>query len=345
MKTAILAFTRTGEGLADRLSVLPVLGPSPLRYDPGQQSARAFVEAQFASCDALVVVGAAAIAVRLVAPLLRDKAHDPAVLVLDEKGRFVIPILSGHLGGANALASQIASEFGAEAVITTATDVQGCFAVDSWSRENNCTIEDIGQIKAVSSRLLAGLPVGLHSDFPVDGPLPAGLIATMQQGHDAVAEGETRPEVGICITSRLRPGPFAVTLNVIPKVLTLGVGCRREIEPEAFERFVHDTLDRAGLAFSALRRVTSIDLKHDEACIQAFCIKYGLEFRTFSAYELAKAQGTFQASGWVQQVTGVDNVCERSAVLASGQGRLILPKQARDGMTCAVAQEDWRCVF
>jgi cobalt-precorrin 5A hydrolase len=336
MNTAILAFTQAGEALADRLAAVPVLGPAPLRHDPGQQSARSFVEAQFATCDALVVVGAAAIAVRLVAPLLRDKAHDPAVLVFDEKGRFVIPILSGHLGGANALASQLAAELGAEAVITTATDVQGCFAIDNWSREQGCTIEDISRIKTMSSRLLAGRPVGLHSDFPIDGSLPAGLVATT---------GEIRPEVGICITCEKRLDPFAVTLRVIPKVLTLGVGCRRGIAPDLFERFVLDTLDRAGLAFSAIRRVASIDLKQDEACILAFCDKHGLEFQTFSADQLAEAEGTFQASGWVHQVTGVDNVCERSAVLASGQGQLILPKQARDGMTCAVAQEDWRCVF
>ena len=126
--------------------------------------------------DALIFVGACGVAVRSIAPFVRDKKTDPAVLCLDERASFVIPLLSGHIGGANALAARLAGALGAKAVITTATDVNGKFAVDAWAAQNGCAIEDFALAKRFAAEILEhDLP--LCSEFPVCPPLPGGVAA------------------------------------------------------------------------------------------------------------------------------------------------------------------------
>ena len=119
----------------------------------------------FQASDVLIFVGACGIAVRAIAPHIHDKQTDPAVVSLDELGRFVIPLLSGHIGGANALAVRLAAALGATAVVTTATDVNGRFSVDTWAASQGLFIDDMRAAKAVSAAILEG-PVPLVSDFP-----------------------------------------------------------------------------------------------------------------------------------------------------------------------------------
>lgn len=343
MKTALLAFTQTGARLADRIAAMERIGPDVARHESSQMSARDFVAAQFKQCELLIFIGAAAIAVRLIAPWLKDKAHDPAVLVIDELGQFVIPILSGHLGGANELASHLAQALQAQAVITTATDLHRCFAIDVWSRKNRCLVLDISRIKAVSSRLLAGQTVGLCSDWPLEGCLP-GLLADCSQ-EQLAERGARQPEVGIWISCSVVAMPFATTLQVVPRVLALGAGCRRGTAPAAFEQFVLDLLTEKNLHLDAIACVASIDIKQDEPCLVAFCKKYQLPLVVYSAKELSDVEGEFMTSDFVRQTTGVDNVSERSAVRASQGGDLLVPRHSRSGMTLALAAENWQGVF
>ncbi len=153
MTRAYPAFTDTGLALAKRLAA-----PCPAALPGAGRMAflAEWASAQFAQSDALIFVGAAGIAVRAIAPHCKSKAADPAVVVLDECGRFAVPILSGHLGGANDLARAIATVCGAVPVITTATDAHGIFAVDEWAKHQNCMVLEPERIKQVSSNLLAG---------------------------------------------------------------------------------------------------------------------------------------------------------------------------------------------
>ena len=157
MTRAYLAFTDTGLALARRLA--DALPGSVDRCGSGGVSLAGWTALQFAQSDALVFVGAVGIAVRAIAPHCRSKASDPAVVVLDECGRFAVPVLSGHLGGANDLARALAAVCGAVPVITTATDAHGIFAVDEWAKHQNCTVLEAERIKHVSSKLLAGQSV------------------------------------------------------------------------------------------------------------------------------------------------------------------------------------------
>ena len=177
MKLAVFAYTRAGCRTAGRVCrALPEAEcccyAPPRLESPGFAALDAGVYGEaFTGMDALIFVGACGVAVRSIAPFVRDKKTDPAVLCLDERASFVIPLLSGHIGGANALAARLAGALGAAAVITTATDVNGKFAVDAWAAQNGCAIEDFALAKRFAAEILEhDLP--LCSEFPVCPPLP-----------------------------------------------------------------------------------------------------------------------------------------------------------------------------
>lgn len=298
----------------------------------GTQLSR-FAQQAMVDCDLVVFVGAAGIAVRAVAPYLAGKAFDPAVVVIDEAGRFVIPILSGHLGGANALAGRLADGLGATAVVTTATDGRAAFAVDSWAAAHGCAVLDPENIRFVSGALLRGEHIGLRSDFPVDGRLPAQVT---QDGA---------PDSGFYIGFDTKAAPFAHTLHLVPRVVHLGIGCRRGTDARTVEQVAQAALDAAGVPWQAVKGVASIDIKQNEPGLLHFCQNHGLPLTAFSAEALQATEGDFTPSDFVARTVGVDNVCERAAVCAAGGGALLCRKTARDGVTAALAAEAFRARF
>ncbi len=283
----------------------------------------------FAESERMVFVGSCGIAVRKIAPFVHDKRTDPAVICVDEKGTFVIPLLSGHIGGANALARHIAENLHATPVITTATDINRKFSVDTWATENGCVLSSMKLAKAVSAAILEQ-DIPLKSDFPITGSLPNGVIS-----------GETG-NLGIYLTLSDKE-PFENTLRLIPKVLHLGIGCRRGIEKEAIERAVTRVFNENSLDFRAVQSAASIDLKKDEEGLLSFCKEQNIPIRFYSAPELEAVPGEFTPSPFVQKVTGVDNVCERAALI--GAEDLIVRKTACHGVTVAVAKRKWEVHF
>lgn len=268
----------------------------------------------FHSARALVFVSAAGIAVRAIAPLLEGKTSDPAVVCLDDLGRNVIPLLSGHLGGANELASRIAAITGGNAVVTTSTDVHGITAADSWAREQGMAVENPAAIRDVSGAMLASWP------------------------------GQN---VGVAITEENVSPPWPVTLLLRPKNLVLGVGSKRGISQTDLDAAIADFLAGAGVSLLSLASVASIDLKKEEPAIVDWCAAKKLAYRTYAAAELDEAECTgcdFSASERVRAVTGTDNVCERAAVLAAqklaegGRVALMRSKAIYPGITLALAK-------
>lgn len=340
MKLAIFAYSRRGRETALRArDCLRAPGDecrcfAPERYAGGDFAPLGSPCAQatgalFAWADALVFVGAAGIAVRSIAPWVRDKRTDPAVVCVDELGRFAVPLLSGHIGGANALALRLAEGLGAVPVVTTATDVNGKFSVDAWAARQGLFIDDMKAAKAVSAAILEG-PVPLCCDFPIEGPLPPG------------AERGDAGALGICISWRNRR-PFGRTLLLVPPVIHLGIGCRRGTPEGAIRAAVEQVLAEHGIHPRAVRCAASIDLKKDEPGLLAFCESRGWPLAFYSAEELAAAEGEFTPSQRVLRITGVDNVCERSAML--GARRLVVAKTVCSGVTVAAAEEDWTARF
>ena len=316
MSTAIFAFSRTGIDTACRIrsnlekaQIYTVSRLASGALLPIPQPSASFYAQQFTQNDALIFVGSCGIAVRAIAPHVRSKATDPAVIVVDELGRHVIALLSGHIGGANALSNFLAAQLGAEPVITTATDLNEKFSVDSWAVQNGFCLSSLCNAKAVSAAILEG-NIPFCSDFDVT-KLPAGLV---------FGENGT---VGICVTPTLRE-PFAVTLRVIPRCLHIGVGCRKNTPKSAVSQAVLGALARMQLDPRAVRTLASIDLKAGEPGLLEFCREQGWPIRFDTAEELRAVPGTFTPSAFVAQVTGVDNVCERAALRFAD--RLILKK-------------------
>ena len=324
--TQTRVYDRRGRELARRLAA--ELSGEAARCGEGC-TLDAWTADAFANADALVYVGAAGIAVRAVAPYAGNKASDPAVVAVDECGRFAVPLLSGHLGGANRLARRIGAVCGALPVITTATDANGAFAVDEWAVRQGCCVLDVPRIKRVSAKILAGGTAVLRSPWPVAGTPPAGVAA----------------DGGAFDFELTVHSADAGALRLVPRIAVLGVGCRKGIGQQAMEEAFAALLAQSGLCAEAFYKVCSIDLKRDEPGLRAFCAAHGFAFETFSAAQLAAVAGRFSSSGFVQSVTGVDNVCERSAVLGSG-GTLYCKKQAGGGVTMAAAMApfapDWR---
>ena len=329
MTCAYLAFTAKGLVLAQKLAAAQ---PGAVaRCGENGVSLANWTAVQFAQSDALVFVGAAGIAVRAIAPHCRSKATDPAVVVLDECGRFAVPLLSGHLGSANDLARRLAKVCGAVPVITTATDANGVFAVDEWAKRQHCLVAEPPRIKTVSGALLAGRTVHFAADWPIQGMPPAGVKPA----------DDTAPDFALTLTPALTPD----ALHIIPRIATLGIGCKRGTPAEklagAFTAFCADTK----LAPQSIAAAASIDLKKDEPGLAEFCQKQGWPVTFYTAEQLRTAPGQFAHSDFVQSITGVDNVCERAAVLAAG-GPVWAHKWAQDGVTFAVALRpftpDWR---
>ena len=318
-----------------------------------ENSLRHFTEKAFSEADGILFVSAAGIAVRAIAPFVRQKDKDPAVLVLDDTGKYVIPILSGHLGGANHLSEQIATFLGAEAVITTSTDCNALFSVDSFSVKVNAFTVEIDRIKAISSEILKGNPVGFQSDYPVEGKLPPELME------------ETNHTVGIFISDDREKSPFETTLHLVPRRIVLGVGCRKNINYELLYRQIMSALCEHNLTMEQVTLLASVDLKREEPALLRLQKEWKLGFRTFPADVLRELEGEFTPSKFVEAQIGVDNVCERAAWLAaqeefarqtkeavSGkeQGsrnypRFLFRKTAGNGVTVAAVELDWRCRF
>ncbi len=322
MELAFLAFTDKGFALARSLA--RALGGSVTRCGK-PDSLEEWTKERFADTQGLVFVGAVGIAVRAIAPYIRNKWSDPAVVAVDECARFAVPLLSGHLGGANSLARAISAACGAQAVVTTATDANGVFAVDEWARCQGLSVVNPRQIKQISGKLLAGGEVRIYSDYPIEGKCPPGVEMTQALPAD------------VAVSARQEEA----ALSLAPKHIVLGIGCRRGTPQSAIETALERFLRENRLRMEAVCAVASIDLKKDEPGLVAFCRCHGWELQTCAAGELRGLPGAFTPSDFVLRVTGVDNVCERSAVFVSG-GSLCAKKFAAGGVTMAAAAKPLR---
>lgn len=288
-------------------------------------------------CDAIIFVGATGIAVRAIAPFITGKAVDPAVLVIDEAGRYVISLLSGHLGGANALARTAASLIEAEPVITTATDAESAFAVDTFAKENGFLLTDLRKAKEVSAKVLRGEKLRIYSDIPME-----RLVQRPARHEAELVPGEDIDHADIIISYRAKLLNQATGLRLIAKRVHVGLGARKGVTQAEVAAAVATCLEDAGIDPRAVVDLVSIDLKKQEAGILAYSYESGVPFVTFTAEELRTVEGAFAGSSFVQSVTGVANVCERAAAFAagrSGHAEVLVHKTIHGNVTTAVAVE------
>lgn len=350
MRLAVISFTKHGSRLNQMVSqALSLQGydcdsyaikkyASMYGLKDLEQPLQEWTGTRFADKDGILFIGATGIAVRSIAPFVQSKTKDPAIVVMDEKGVFAISLMSGHLGGANELTGVLANLTGAIPVITTATDVNGRFAVDVFARKNGLYISNMKYAKEISADVLDEKKIGLYSDYPVIGKIPEELQVW---DTEEVFEGIN----GICISVYDNREPYKQTLHLIPKILVVGVGCKKGTPAERIKEKIQKVLAQNHISEKSICMLASIDLKAEEAGLIQTARELDAEFVTYSAEELQKVKGDFTESAFVASVTGVSNVCERSAVLGSDIGVLICPKMAEDGVTVALAVKEYMIDF
>lgn len=349
MKLAIIAITRGGARLGARLKESAVdadlfvaakfVAEAGATARPFTGELRELVGRLWTAYQGFVFIMATGIVVRLIAPHLEAKDRDPAVVVVDEAGRFAISLLSGHLGGANELARDVAELLGGEAVITTATDVNELPSFDLLAKEEGWVIDDLGQVKRLNALLLAGEEIAV-----VD---PSGRVAARFAGRGQLsshANFVTALQSGaagfVFVTNRHLP-PQAQSKNLLvlrPKNLVLGIGCNRGTTVEEVTEVVSAQLKYLFLSLRSVALIGSAVAKREEAGLLAFAERHDIPLRFFESAELNAVAVPSSPSVHALAAIGANGVAEPAALLAAGRGRLLLKKVKSGNVTLAVAE-------
>lgn len=382
MKLAIISFTENGIKLSQTVSKslsgrkvtlytkCSRYTAEDLKVQRVKESLQVWTAQRMAEGDALLFIGACGIAVRAIAPNLTDKLHDVPVLVMDEEGQYVIPILSGHVGGANELARELADLMDARPVITTATDVQKKFAVDLFAKRNHLEIMNKDGIAKVSAKALAGeqLTIAIraqniecyHPKF-CEVREEDFTEAENQLLREANMHKQDQEACGVEQPLRLVPyvkdQPVDIVVSEMqdnknaliwlrPRRYVVGMGCRKNKDTEELLAFYQETLEQAMVEPGEVYALASIDKKKDEPGLLAISERMRIPFFTYTAEELNRVGECVHSSEFVKAQVGVDNVCERAAFAGCGvSGWLIYEKHAFDGMTIAIAERNWSVIL
>lgn len=343
MDIDIYAFSRSGALLCDKI-IKKMRGHNieafvPERYldaavgvklRPGNLYTS--TEQSFKNKDCIIFIGAAGIAVRAIAPFVKSKKTDPAVICMDEKGINVISLLSGHIGGANKLTFEIAEAVAGNPIITTATDINGKFAIDEWAYNHNLHITSLKEARDIAAHILENNKIGFYSDFNVCGELPEDI--------DLNEKG-----IGFCVSLDSNVKPFNNTLNLIPKIVSVGVGCRRSTGFDTIYNAVKTVLSDCGISHLAIKSINSIELKSDEEGLIKTAEALEVPFNTYTEDELNGIDGEFSHSEFVKFTAGVDTVCERAAVMGSKSRKLHIKKTVLNSVTVAAAIDNYELDF
>ena len=347
---AVYALTGPGAELALRLSrgLAANSGADlflPRRFETDYGSgARYFdksaeaLEANFRSYQGHIFIGAVGLVVRLIAPLLKSKKEDPAVVVLTQDGVYAVSLLSGHLGGANDLTLETARLVGAQAVISTATDVTGLPALEVLARNQGLEIEDFASLAAVSRCLVDGGRVPVYDP---DGHLWPHLQPWVKH-FDLVPsppEAGSGPHLRVDYRPAADSPPEALLLR--PRVIALGLGCHRGIARRELEELIEGSLAEASLALKSVAVLASVETRAQEPALVELSRLMGRPLIIYSKEELSRVK-TPNPSGKVLERIGVASVCEAAAMLAARSNQLIISKRKSPRATLAAALFDWK---
>ncbi len=344
---AVISLTRGGARLAKRVKTIIPEADCYVKFElhdkdllPFEKGFSELAADCFETYSVILFIMATGIVVRTIAPMLRHKSRDPAVLVMDERGQFIIPLVSGHLGGANEKAKELAGVLQAIPVITTASDVCGVTAVDEFAKANALFLSDFEGAKQVTADLVNGKPVGAFSWNSLDYSLPSEYEGFA--GEAGWVELEEKLKEGI-IVSFLIIGDEEFHSNyphvqLYPRNYIFGIGCRRGSEKENLEGEALGILKKAGIAKEGVGTFATAWVKTDETGILALANSWQAELRIFQKEEILEIAHRFAGSDFVQATIGVPSVSEPCGFLSADGGACIVPVQKKNGMTLSLWQ-------
>lgn len=340
----IFSFTRAGRALADRLAREFNEAKKALPNETKAPGLKKKVGSLFKDNGFdIVFIGATGIAVRSIAPFLRGKDKDPAVVTLDDAGTYAISLLSGHLGGANALAGIIARCIGAKAIITTATDILRLPAIEDLTIAFDMAIEDIKKIKVVNSAIINGKKVIVvdsnaarrkamktrfkDSPFLFRRAVPKKIA---KNGALAIVSSEYKVRLPVGMAAR------AIVLR--PKDISVGIGCRRGVSSREIETAIDQTFRNANVSKLCIKKLATVDIKRDERGLIAYAKKARLPIAFFTAFELGRIKPPSGESAYVKKWLGIGAVAEPAALKGSKAKRIWLKKKIHGRVTISAAK-------
>lgn len=331
MEISIYCFTDAGKELSYRIQSM--WDDTCMVSKVSGKALRSAIQSNFEEDTAMVFVGAVGMAVRLIANHVNDKLSDPPVVVIDERGQYVIPILSGHVGAANDLANELATLVKGIPVITTATDINGKFAIDVFASKNKLFITDKDKIKKISSRILSDETIQISSSFSVEGTIPDQVV---------MVKYPPRMNVDVIVSENVDDSKFC-TLHLIPKRIVLGIDCKKGIDADVLKKFVVNQLNRCNITLDNLSAITSINSLSSENAISSLTKGRRIPFNTYSIEELVAAEGEFDNSDFIEEP--ISDIAARSALLCGKEGFFMLKKAKCDGISISIFRSDVRISF
>jgi cobalt-precorrin 5A hydrolase len=293
----------------------------------------------FEKYKVLLFIMATGIVVRSIAPFIKHKSVDPAVLVMDEKGKFVISLLSGHLGSANEWAAKIAGITLGEAVITTASDVNGILAIDMLAKKLGCTFTDFETVKILTAKKLQGQKIAIQTKWEI----PEQITKEYPLYEENLKDTESLKNVsqkqieGLVYIGYKKPASREIPIVWLrPKCLIIGMGCKKETPYALLKAFVEETFKEKGLAIDSIVALATVDLKKEEPAILALTKELGLSLAIFSNQQIKEVEHLFEGSDFVEKSIGIRAVSEPAGYLASNKGECVVSIIKRDGMTLSV---------
>ncbi len=363
LKVSIISFTRYGAGLSLRLKDICVANSCIVKVYTAKNgiscdgianitcTLKEWTGIHFKEDDIIIFTGACGIAVRSIAPFIESKCSDPAVIVVDDMGLNVISLLSGHLGRANEWTRILAAGINANPVITTSSDIHKKIAIDLFAAQNNLYIDNMEIAKKIQAAVIEGKKVMVYCDAEIKGNIPENFYINKVPAN-SVCNNTDNNIYAIVISpftsfreSSIFNNKGNAVLHLIPKAVTLGTGCRKFKTYNEINSFIAGTLESAGISIYAVSDIATIDIKKNETGILELAERNKWQLSFYSAAQLETVTGAVSFSGFVKEVAGTGNVCERAALFPQGEKELILKKQAGNGITVAAAIKKWSVDF
>ena len=276
------------------------------------------------SYEAVIFISSTGIAVRGIAPFIKSKDKDPAVVVVDNSSKYAISLLSGHLGGANELTALVSEILGAEAIITTATDNLNIKAPDLFAKENNLIIDSLKDCKDIAALLVEGKKVGFYDeDNKLD--IPKGYIDSLE-GVDGT----------MYVTNKLNLNTSKKALKLIRKNIVLGIGCRKDYDEDTMEKTVFEVLEKYNLDIRSVKVIGTVEIKAEEKAILRLQKRLSCDLNIFSIDDIRKVEHKYEGSDFVRKTIGVGSVCEPSVELSGAE--ILIDKLKLNGMTLCIGK-------
>ena len=328
MKYAVITFTQKGDQIAEILALtlnIDVYSKKKQRDFNFKEVSKKVME----SYKGIIFISSTGIAVRGIAPYIKSKDIDPAVLVIDNSCNYVISLLSGHVGGANELTLEISNLLGAKPIITTATDNLGISAPDIIAKDNGLIIEDLKKAKDITSLLVEGKKIGFFDEKGII-KTPAGYSSNLED-ISGVLYISNCESINSNLVGNIRP-----TLKLIRRNIVLGIGCRKKISSEKMQQTVLRVLKEYNIDIRAIKSITTVDVKKDELAIKALVDYFKCQFKIFTTEDIKAIQHKFSGSDFVEKTIGARAVCEPCVELSGA--KIIKNKMKLDGMTLCIGE-------